>query len=136
VQSNDQIEHKFVKIIKTARQNIWHVNNLWNCVLWATFWKLFESVLPWLLGNLLQKRLVTKWIFTRNKVCLYLNIGYVYTLTSATSYITSFLMVCWTNELWNVELNKEERNSVWHVSRCGSSVESCRLALLLSKPKR
>ena len=32
-------------------------------------------------------------------------------------------MVYRTNELWNVELHKEERNSLWHASRRGSSVD-------------
>ena len=35
-------------------------------------------------------------------LCLYLNIGYV--------LITSVLLVCGTNELWNAKLYKEERN--------------------------
>ena len=32
-------------------------------------------------------------------------------------------MVCRTNEIYNVALNKGERNSLWHVSRRGSSVQ-------------
>ena len=43
-------------------------------------------------------------VMSLQRLCLYLNIGY--------ASITSVLMVCRTNELWNVELNKEERNSL------------------------
>ena len=43
-------------------------------------------------------------VVSQHRLCLYRNIGYV--------LITSVLMVCQTNELWNVELNKEERNSL------------------------
>ena len=43
-------------------------------------------------------------VMSKYLLCLYLNIGYV--------LITPVLMVRQTNELWNFELNKEERNSL------------------------
>ena len=49
-----------------------------------------------------------------HQLCLHLNIGY--------GLITSILLVSRTNEIWNVELNKEERNSFCHVPRRGSSL--------------
>ena len=42
-------------------------------------------------------------------------------------------MVCRIIELWNVELNKEERKSLWRVSRCGSSLEIYNSAAISKK---